>query len=111
VLTGPYEKYLQERNQAMKLKRQREEINLAVTRDVLIERALVVRQLAYFLIAFRQAVLAIPTKLRSEIGGEFTHEMFETARRIAVDTLEHLSRLPEAVDADWQEQLEAEEEK
>ena len=47
--------YLRERNAAMKLKRQTAEIELARTRDELIEKALVERQLAYVLIPFRQA--------------------------------------------------------
>jgi hypothetical protein len=92
----------------MKLKRQAAEIELARTRDELIEKALVARQLAYFLIPFRQAVAAIPSKLRRALGERFDHEMVQTARRIAHETLETLSRLPEAVEPDWQEQLEEE---
>jgi len=41
---------------------------------------LVERQLAYFLIPFRQAVLAIPTKLRRQLGERFDHEMVRAAK-------------------------------
>jgi hypothetical protein len=84
-------------------------MELAFARDELVEKALVERQLAYFLIPFRQAVLAIPSKLKRQLGEPFTHEMVQTAKRIVHETLTHLSRLPEAVQADWQDQLEEEE--
>jgi hypothetical protein len=75
-------------------------------RDELIEKRLVTRQLAYVLIPFRQAVAAIPSKMRRQLGEPFTHEMLLVAWRIAAETLETLSRLPEAVEPGWQEQLE-----
>jgi hypothetical protein len=53
-------------------------------------------------------VLAIPRKLRQRIGESFTHEMVQKARQIAQETLETLSRLPEAVEPGWQEELEEE---
>jgi hypothetical protein len=40
---------------------------LARERDELIEKELVLRQLAFIMIAFRQAVLALPGKLRAAI--------------------------------------------
>jgi hypothetical protein len=101
--------YLRERNAAMKLKRQTAEIELARTRDELIEKALVERQLAYVLIPFRQAVAAIPSRLRRALGDRFDHEMVQTARRIAHETLGMLSRLPEAIEPGWEERLDEEE--
>jgi hypothetical protein len=93
----------------MKAKRLRAEMELAQARDQFVEKALVTRQLAYFLIPFRQAVLSIPRRLRQQLGESFTHEMVQAARKIASETLETLSRLPEAVEPGWQEQLEEEE--
>src|SRR5262245_34999884 len=59
---------LRERNAAMRLKRQAAEIELARARDELIEKRLVTRQLAYVLIPFHQAVAAIPSKMRRQLG-------------------------------------------
>jgi hypothetical protein len=87
---------------------QKAEIELAVARDELVEKALVTRQLSYFLIPFRQAALAIPHKLRQKIGESFTYEMVLAARQIAHEALETLVRLPEAVEPGWQEELEEE---
>jgi len=102
------EEYLRRRNRILAIKEKREAMELALVRDELVEKALVERQLAYFTIPFRQAVLSIPTKLRLKLGDAFTHEMVQIAKQIAAETLEHLSHLPEAVDADWQERLEEE---
>jgi hypothetical protein len=90
----------------MRAKRLRAEMELAASRGELIEKALVNRQLAYIMIAFRQSVLAWPGKLRAAIGEEFTHEMREKARGLAHETLTHLEKLPETVEADWLERLE-----
>jgi hypothetical protein len=100
--------YLERRNRIMAIKEKQAALELAFARDQLIEKALVERQLAYFLIPFRQAVAAIPTKLRRALGERFSHEMGQVAKRIAHETLETLSRLPEAVEPGWQERLEEE---
>jgi hypothetical protein len=55
--------YLRERNRTMKLKRTKAELELGVARDRLIERELVLKQLAYLLVAMRQKLLALPSKL------------------------------------------------
>jgi hypothetical protein len=65
------EQYLTQRNEILRLKRMREELRPACDRDELIEKALVERQLAYFLIPFRQPVLAIPSKLRRQLANRF----------------------------------------
>ena len=62
--------YLKERNKAMRLKRMREEMLLAKERGRLIERRLVERQLAYFLIAIRQKLMGLPARLYSRLGEE-----------------------------------------
>jgi hypothetical protein len=82
---------------------------LARERDDLIEKALVTRQLAFILIAFRQSVLAWPGKLRATIGQEFTHEMRGVAHSLAIETLKHLEKLPLAVEPGWLEKVEEEE--
>jgi hypothetical protein len=46
--------YLRQRNRTMKLKRTKAELELGVNRDRLIERELVLKQLAYLLVAMRQ---------------------------------------------------------
>ncbi|MBV8378989.1 MAG: hypothetical protein JO279_18505 [Verrucomicrobia bacterium] len=72
--------YLRERNAQIRAKRLTAEMVLARERDELIEKELVLRQLAFIMIAFRQAVLALPGKLRAAIGAGFTHEMVQQAR-------------------------------
>jgi hypothetical protein len=103
------EQYLRERNAQMRAKRLRAEMELAASRGELIEKELVLRQMAYCLIAFRQSVLAWPGKLRASIGVEFTDEMAQKARGLAIETLEHLEKLPECVESDWLENLPEEE--
>jgi hypothetical protein len=100
--------YLRERNRQMKLKRQKAEIEPALTRDELVEKELIIRQLSYLLIPMRQSILALPAKLRARIGAEFTHEMVVKAHELVHETLEHLMKLPEAVEPGWLERLEEE---
>src|SRR6516165_7594029 len=59
--------YLVERNQAMRLKRMREEMLLARERDQLIEKELALKQLSYLMVSMRQKLLAIPGKLYSRL--------------------------------------------
>ena len=99
------EQYLRERNKQMRAKRLRAEMELAVSRDELVEKELVLRQMAFIMIAFRQSVLAWPGKLRAAIGPEFTHEMAQKARSLAHETLKHLEKLPETAQPDWLENL------
>jgi hypothetical protein len=103
------EQYLRERNKQMRAKRLRAEMELAVSRDELIEKELVLRQMAFIMIAFRQSVLAWPGKLRAAIGPEFTHEMAQKARSLAHETLTHLEKLPAVVEPNWLESLEEDE--
>src|SRR6516164_9986456 len=103
------EQYLRERNKQMRAKRLTAEMVLARERDGLIEKALVIRQMAYIMIAFRQSVLAWPGKLRAAIGAEFTPEMVQKARGLAHETLTHLEKLPETVEPGWLETLEEDE--
>jgi len=98
--------YLRERNKQMRAKRLTAEMELAAARGDLIEKELVTRQLAFILIAFRQSVLAWPSRLRAAIGAEFTHEMAQKARSLAHETLKHLEKLPETVQPNWLELLE-----
>ena len=101
--------YLRERNKAMRLKRMREEMLLAKERGRLIERRLVERQLAYFLIAIRQKLMGLPARLYSRLGEErFPKEAAQVAERVVHDTLNDLARLPECAEPDWLEKQEEE---
>jgi hypothetical protein len=104
-------KYLEERNRAMKLKRQREEIGLATTRGELIEKSLAIRQLTYCVIAARQRLLAIPSKIGSHFGDRevAVREMVDYLRGEIHAALTELAKMPEAVEPGWQERLEDEE--
>ena len=66
---------MRERNAAMRAKRLKAEMELAQTRDQLIDKDLVGRQAAYLLIAFRKAVLRLPQELRSKWGPEVMPEL------------------------------------
>jgi len=57
------EEYLRKRNALLDLKYKREAMLLARDRDQLIERELVLHQLAYLMIPLRQKILGIPSKL------------------------------------------------
>ena len=102
--------YLRERNKAMRLKRMREEMLLAKERGRLIERRLVERQLAYFLIAIRQKLMGLSARLYSRLGEErFPKEAALEAERVVHDALGDLARLPECAEPNWLERLEEEE--
>jgi len=102
--------YLRERNKAMRLKRMREEMLLAKERGGLIERRLVERQLAYFLIAIRQKLMGLSARLYSRLGEErFPKEAALEAERVVHDALGDLARLPECAEPNWLERLEEEE--
>jgi hypothetical protein len=57
------EEYLRRRNRILAIKEKREAMLLAVERDELVERELVIRQLSYFVIAIRQKLLALPAAM------------------------------------------------
>jgi hypothetical protein len=87
----------------------REEMLLAKERNLLIERRLVERQLAYFFIAIRQKLLGLPARLYSRLGEDrFPKEAAQETERVVKDCLVDLSKLPECVEPDWLEKLEEE---
>ena len=63
--------YLRERNAQMRAKRLKAEMELAHARGLLIEKALVERQLSYLLIGMRQKLLALPRQPADEDRGSF----------------------------------------
>jgi hypothetical protein len=88
----------------MRAKRLKAEMELGLQRDELIEKRLASLQVSYFLIGLRQAMLALPGKLRMKFGEErFNHEMLEACRKLVVDALSEVSRLPESVEPGWLE--------
>jgi hypothetical protein len=55
-------------------------------------------------------MLALPGKIRLKFGEErFPFEMLEPCRRLVVDALTQVSRLPEAAEPDWPQWREEEE--
>ena len=102
--------YLRERNAAMRAKRLKAEMELAQTRDQLIDKDLVGRQAAYLLIAFRQAVLRLPQELRSKWGPEvMTLERIFQAKELITRMLEQMADLPNCVEPSWLKKLKEEE--
>jgi len=57
----------------------------------------------------RQALLALPSKLRRKLGERFDHEMVSAAKELVHETLTTISNLPLAAKPDWLERLEEEE--
>jgi hypothetical protein len=106
------EEYLRKRNRLMELKYKREAMALGFDRSQLIERALVEKQLGFLLIAMRQKLVPIPSKLAARFGPEaFTREMFEAATLFIAEALGEVADLPtKGIDPDWLEKLEQEEE-
>jgi hypothetical protein len=103
--------YLKERNRAMRLKRMREEMLLALERDQLIEKRLVIQQLSYLMIAMRQKILTIPSSTGNRFGDRDVpmREVIAHLRKKVHEVLTELSRLPECVEPGWLERLEDEE--
>jgi len=93
----------------MRLKRMREEMLLAKERDELIEKALVERQLAYFLVAFRQLALLVPFRMRQRFREAMSQEQGAYLDKLIHDMLTTLAKLPERIEPDWLEKLEDEE--
>lgn len=87
------------------------QMDLARIRETLIEKALVEKQLAYLLIAWRQQVLAIPTSYaRRLLHKEDIKEVHKILREMCYQLLNAIKDLPtKAVDPHWMETLEEEE--
>ena len=81
-------------------------MKFACDRDELIPKALVVQQLAYLVIPMRQAMLAIPSELRRQLGPDFSLEMQQTAKKVVHESLTQLANLPNAVEPGWVARLE-----
>ncbi|HXB10678.1 MAG TPA: hypothetical protein VNZ45_01725 [Bacteroidia bacterium] len=88
------------------------QMDIARVRDALIERALVEKQLAYFVIAIRQKVLAIPNGYaRQLLHKEDIKEVHSILKKMAFQMLLELKDLPNKVTNDnWLEELAEEEE-
>jgi hypothetical protein len=99
---------LKERNRVMRLKRMREEMLLALERDQLIEKELVIRQLSYLMIAMRQKILTIPSSTGNRFGDRDVPmcEVVAYLQKKVHEVLTELSRLPECAEPDWLERLE-----
>lgn len=97
------EEYLRKRNKILELKLKRESMLLGFDRGQLVERALVERQLGFLLVAMRQKLLPIPTKLRARFGPErFNREMYELTNLFIAEALTEISELPlKCTDPNW----------
>jgi len=95
-------------NSTLAIKEKREAMELAVVRDELIEKPLAIRQLFYCVTAARQRLLAIPSKVGNHFGTREVpvREVVDYLRGEVNAALSELARLPEAVEANWQERLE-----
>ena len=98
------EEYLRKRNALMDLKYKREAMLLAHDRDQLIERELVLHQLAYLMIPLRQKILGIPSKLGNRFGNREVpvREAVDYVRTLVHQALTEVSNLPLTVsDPHW----------
>jgi hypothetical protein len=98
------EEYLRKRNALLDLKYKREAMLLARDRAQLIERELVLHQLAYLMIPLRQKILGIPSKLGNHFGDHEVpvREVVDYVRTLAHSALTEVSILPLTVsDPHW----------
>jgi hypothetical protein len=98
------EEYLRKRNALLDLKYKREAMLLARDRDQLIERELVLHQLAYLMIPLRQKILGIPSKLGNHFGDREVRvrEVADFCRTLVNEALSEVSNLPLTVsDPNW----------
>jgi hypothetical protein len=104
------EEYLRKRNKILELKYKSESMLLAFDRGELIERDLVLKQLTFLLIAMRQKLLALPSKLAARFGPErFPCEMFDITTTFVAEALNEVALLPvKSTDPDWLEKTEDE---
>jgi hypothetical protein len=98
--------YLAERNKAMRLRRHREEMRLALERNQLIERELVHKQLAFLMIEMRQKLLALPQRVGARFKSRdvtLAREIADYAGEVVHETLNTLARLPECSEPEFVE--------
>jgi hypothetical protein len=107
--------YLVERNRMMRFRRQREELRLSIERNLLIERELVGKQLAFLLIELRAQLLTIPRRIGARLQARLrdvgaAREAAAEAKAIVYETLQSCADLPaRATDPDWLKRVEEEE--
>jgi hypothetical protein len=101
-------RYLQVRNHAIDLKSKAAELELAVRRNQLISKDLVVKQASFLMIVLRQRLLNLPSHTHKLVGLDADH-MRKALREIAISTLNEIKDLPSAVsDPHWLQTLENE---
>jgi phage terminase Nu1 subunit (DNA packaging protein) len=93
--------YLEERNQMLRLKRLRAEMDLAHDRGLLIEKAAMIQQAAFIFVAIRRKLLLIPSKLMHRLSGvsESQKKIYDLSMAEIRVCLHELARLPEVVNA------------
>ena len=105
------DQYLDERTRNLILKNQEKTLDIAVRRNELVERKLVVRQASYLMVAARQKLLAMPVRCAAKLAAaNDRHKCQQILQAEVLAVLEELRRLPEAVEPGWLANVEAEEE-
>jgi hypothetical protein len=104
--------HLRKRIEATGMRTMAYAMDIARTREELIEKKLVEKQLAFLLIALRQKILSIPTSYaRKLLHMENLNEVHAILREMVYRLLEEIKNLPiQVTDPNWLTTLEEEEE-
>jgi hypothetical protein len=104
--------HLRKRIEATGMRTMAYAMDIARTREELIEKKLVEKQLAFLLIALRQKILSIPTSYaRKLLHKESLSDVHTILREMVYRLLEEIKNLPiQVTDPNWLQTLEEEEE-
>ena len=101
--------YLEQRNEQMRTKNLTAQMEVAIRREQLISKDLVIKQASFLMVALRQRLLKLPVHAHKLVGLD-ADAMRKALREIAVRTLNEIKDLPSAVsDPQWLKKLEADE--
>ena len=103
--------YKQHRNTLLDLKIKDQALTMALRRNELIERELVLKQLAFILVGFRSKLMAFPHHLAARFEAANRPRVHRIAEKVVHELLEELANIPDVIEPDWMERLEEEEEK
>ena len=104
------EEYLRQRNDQMRAKNLTAQMALARERGELIEKRLIERQAAFVFVSFRQRMLNLSHGwARRFVGLTDMRQAKRLIDEMARSTLTELQQLPNCIESNWLERLEAEE--
>jgi hypothetical protein len=104
--------YLRKRNSAIELKNKQHQIELAQKRGTLVEKKLVEYQAGFLLVNLRQKILNLKNHAHRFIGLTDSNEIRALLHELAVNALNEIADLPNAVtDPKWTEKIEKEDSK